>query len=65
MRLGRTMQTLWPSQIDTHQVSYEAVAPLSSETFRSAEDMSFPTIRTEYNGALAPFNRHDADVSCG
>ena len=58
------MQTLWPSQIDTRQDTYEAVALLLRETFDSAEAMSFPTIRTEYNGALAPFNRHDADVAC-
>ena len=71
MRLGRTMQCWWPSQIKPHQDTYEAVAPLSRETFHSAEQMSFLTIRTEYNGALAPFNRHNAavtydeDVRCG
>ena len=57
------MWSWWPSQIEPHQVSYEAVAPLSIDTFHSAEDMSFPTIRTEYNGALAAFNRHNAAVA--
>ena len=37
---------------------YEAVAPLSMERFHSAEEMSFPTIRTEYNVVVAAFNRH-------
>ena len=61
----------WPSQIKPHQDSYEAVAPLSIERFHSAEDMSFPTIGTEYNGVLAAFNRHitgvayDEVVRCG
>ena len=65
MRLRRKMWCWWPSQIKikSHQVSYEAVAPLSLETFHSAEDMSFPTIGAEYNGALAPFNRHNAGVA--
>ena len=55
----------WPSQITLHQDTYEAVAPLSIETFHSAEDiMSFPTIRTDFNGALAAFNRHNAAVAC-
>ncbi len=61
--IGRMMRSWWPSQIKPHQDTYEAVAPLSIERFHSAEDMSFPTIRTDYNGALAPFNRHNAGVA--
>ena len=34
------------------------------ERFHSAEEMSFPTIRTEYNGAPAAFNRHNARLAC-
>ncbi len=33
-----------------------------SRKIHSAEDMSFPTIGAEYNGALAPVNRHNAGV---
>ena len=54
----------WPSHIKPHQVSYESVAALSIETFHSADDISFPTIRPEYNGALAAFNRHNARLAC-
>ena len=46
MRLGRKMWCSWPAQIKPHQVSYEAVSPPTIERFHSAEDMSFPTIRT-------------------
>eukprot|EP00986_Skeletonema_menzelii_P014136 scaffold8960_cov154-Skeletonema_menzelii.AAC.3 len=64
IRLRRKMWCWWPSQIKPHQDIYEAVALLSIERFHSAEDLSFPTIGTEYNGALAPFNRHNAGVAC-
>ena len=46
------------SKIGHHQVSYEAVTSLTSETFRSAEGMYLPTITANWNGPLAAFNRH-------
>ena len=62
--IGRMVRSWLPSQIKSHQDTYEAVAPLSIERFHSADDMSFPTIRTDYNGALAAFNRHNARLAC-
>ncbi len=52
------MWSWWPSQMGPHQVSYVDVAQLIHKRFHSAEDMSFPTIGTDYNGPSAPFNRH-------
>ena len=49
-------------QIGHHQVSYEAVTSLTRETFHSAEGMYFPTIGANWNGPLAPFNRHIHDT---
>ena len=35
-----------------HQDSYEVVATPITATFHCVEDMSFPTVRTDYNGPL-------------
>ena len=41
-----------PSQINPHQDSYEVVSALIGAKFLCAEDMSFLTICTDYNGPL-------------
>ena len=57
------MWSCWPSQMGPHRVSYVNVAQLISRTILSVEDMSFPTIGTDYNGPLAAFNRFIAGVA--
>ncbi len=54
---------LWASQMGPHQVSYVDVEQLIHKRFRSAQDMSFPTIGTDYNGPSAAFNRFIAGVA--
>ena len=46
-----------------HQVSYVDVAQLLQRTLVGAEDVSFPTIRAEYNGPLEALNCYIAGVT--
>ena len=52
-----------PPQIKPHQDSYEAVAALFTVQFFNAEDMSFPTIRTNSNGPLSRSQHHIAGAT--
>ena len=54
----KKFRDLAATPIGQHQVSYEAVTSLASETFHSAEGMYLPTIEANCNGPLAAFNRH-------
>ena len=57
------MQCWRPSQIVPHQVSYEDVAQWIRLKLVGAADISFPTMRPNYNGSLEALYRHITGVT--